>query len=1340
VRAFAPVELVANLEERFRRLPAEIDHAPRELLWRRRWRMAANGLSIEMLPARHGDALWIEWGPPDQRHRMLIDGGPTDAFEDVRHRIEQLDAAQRRFDLMVVTHIDLDHIGGAIELLEDDTLGVHYDDIWFNDYHHLSDEAPTRGALQGEFLGDLLTDAKLPWNKAFRGGAVRVEPNRPLPRVRLDGDLTLVLLSPTPEKLTALRSEWEKTLAEAKKKEAERAAEESAGTVTRGGRIVFGGDTSKANGSSIAMIVEHQDERWLLAGDAHADVLLSGLQRYGREVDEHPVRLDGFKLPHHGSARNITQDLLAAIKCERFLVSTNGAYFKHPDSACLDLIVRHTDRPDLVFNYRSEFTSPWAEPSGNYTSTFAETSPVTARRNERTTATMKLPSWAHASSTSPAAAAATEPAAAPAARRSKPRPRPALAVKVIHGSLERAPHPVMVGHYQATALSGAEGFVDRRYAGRLLDRLATDKYPGEIGESLLIDAPRRKHPPGGALVVGLGEYGELTPNRLVETVRAALVRHALDQADRGTSAPVTLGISSVLLGATGRQGLSISSSVRALVDGVCEANRDLRRRDGTPRALYTELELWERNAPEAELAFLSFADARAAKDRAATTPADDDDDDDTAPAEFAPPTSLDMADGSLSESLPVDSYDAAWWRVRVSERSGLRSGTADGAAPPAELELEFTVGGRLARTGTVLHRVERRRLERILRDAVATTDATSGLHTTLFELLFPNQLKWDLMAAQDIQLEVDDVTADIPWEMLAARNPEHGTRGQLALRAALIRQIRLPELRTVRRAGKPTALVIGNPPVGALAGSLDGAFAEAKAVSEALGHGGYAVTELCYDDAPANDATTSAIETALFADDYRIIHIAAHGFYQPDDPTRTGVAIGPDDFLTASMFRQLNVIPDVVFLNCCHLGAVAFGIERGAIEFTRRNLNRLGASLARELIDCGVRAVVVAGWAVHDRAATKFANSFYRAMLKGRTFGTAVHDARWAAWKEAPTHSTWGAYQCYGDGGYSLPRVGNPDRQPAQPPPPRTDREAIRSLDKLVNRIKTVGIEASADDDRTRTRMELATIERAAKKRGWSERGRVCEAIAEGWKAIGDFDKAIAWYESAMNAADGRMTLAAVEQLANLKDRRAAALMRSPALTATGRQRATELIEESMRTITLLEQLSGSGERYALRGGHYKRRAITADGAERVEALEQASRAYLQAYEHDRNAYTLFNYLQVEELRRRITGEPSRVEALTADLERHLGVVDHRTYWASVAVADGRLTKALLDDDIDTSQDELVELYETAFDNRSTWSERASTLDHLLDLAELHPDEQQAKALRSLHRTLTAIT
>ena len=67
---------------------------------------------IEMLPAAHGDCLWIEYGSGARVHRILIDGGPAHAYPALRERILHLPADARRFELLVITHIDADHIEG----------------------------------------------------------------------------------------------------------------------------------------------------------------------------------------------------------------------------------------------------------------------------------------------------------------------------------------------------------------------------------------------------------------------------------------------------------------------------------------------------------------------------------------------------------------------------------------------------------------------------------------------------------------------------------------------------------------------------------------------------------------------------------------------------------------------------------------------------------------------------------------------------------------------------------------------------------------------------------------------------------------------------------------------------------------------------------------------------------------------------------------------------------------------------------------------------------------------------------------------------------------------------
>src|SRR5262249_20870594 len=85
--------------------------------------------SIEMLPAGHGDSLWIEYGDERKRSRVLIDCGTKSTYASLQKRVADLKASQREFELFVLSHIDDDHIGGAIPFFADEDLGVHFDDV-----------------------------------------------------------------------------------------------------------------------------------------------------------------------------------------------------------------------------------------------------------------------------------------------------------------------------------------------------------------------------------------------------------------------------------------------------------------------------------------------------------------------------------------------------------------------------------------------------------------------------------------------------------------------------------------------------------------------------------------------------------------------------------------------------------------------------------------------------------------------------------------------------------------------------------------------------------------------------------------------------------------------------------------------------------------------------------------------------------------------------------------------------------------------------------------------------------------------------------------------------------
>ncbi|HMB51688.1 MAG TPA: hypothetical protein VKU40_00140, partial [Thermoanaerobaculia bacterium] len=62
---------------------------------------------IEMLPAAHGDALLIEYGDQAAPRRVLVDGGPWYAYDEVRARLFEIFGGSRiDLELLVVTHVD----------------------------------------------------------------------------------------------------------------------------------------------------------------------------------------------------------------------------------------------------------------------------------------------------------------------------------------------------------------------------------------------------------------------------------------------------------------------------------------------------------------------------------------------------------------------------------------------------------------------------------------------------------------------------------------------------------------------------------------------------------------------------------------------------------------------------------------------------------------------------------------------------------------------------------------------------------------------------------------------------------------------------------------------------------------------------------------------------------------------------------------------------------------------------------------------------------------------------------------------------------------------------------
>lgn len=342
-------------------------------------------LELRFLPAEDGDAIWVRWGE-FPGHQLLIDMGRESTGKAIRETLEALPPDRRRFHLLVVTHVDGDHIGGVLSGLADagPLAGLAFDDVWFNGWPHLHGEAVPRpgdrsrpglepmGPVQGERLTDWLTG---PWNEAFDRGPV--ERSSSLPARELPGGLHLTVLGPTRSRLERLAPKWETEVA--------RAIEEGKLPARRSGLERLGRakpvepelgswtdlheladtlsdpDDSEANGTSICLLLEWERRRVLLTGDAWAPDVVDGLKLLGEPL---PVGLDVVKAPHHGSEANVSDDLVDAVRCPMWVFSTSGSRHYHPDAAAVARVLRrrHRTRPELVFNVPSTYNRWWENP------------------------------------------------------------------------------------------------------------------------------------------------------------------------------------------------------------------------------------------------------------------------------------------------------------------------------------------------------------------------------------------------------------------------------------------------------------------------------------------------------------------------------------------------------------------------------------------------------------------------------------------------------------------------------------------------------------------------------------------------------------------------------------------------------------------------------------------------------------------------------------------------------------------------------------------------------------------------------------------------------------------
>src|SRR5829696_2098685 len=352
--------------------------------------------SLDVIRARKGDCLMLHYGSKNDPHLVMIDGGPRSVYgPHLRPRIEQIREARGLdneeplpVDLMMVSHVDDDHIQGILDLTKELIAAdmahkpqlVQVLGLWHNSFENIIDHTPDEltasftdkfgaASMAGDPPNDLTVDRddedeqtisstlkvlasieqgaqlrhdaerlEFPLNAEFGEKLVLAEGKN---SVDMDNGLSFSVVGPLlPElkKLHAKHQEWLNNLAEK--------------GMTAEDALAAYVDKSVPNLSSLVLLAEVEGKSMLLTGDARGDKVLEGLELVELMDNGGKLHVDVLKVPHHGSANNLDNDFFERITADHYVFSGDGEH-GNPERESFEMLLaaRGDDDYDVHVTY-----------------------------------------------------------------------------------------------------------------------------------------------------------------------------------------------------------------------------------------------------------------------------------------------------------------------------------------------------------------------------------------------------------------------------------------------------------------------------------------------------------------------------------------------------------------------------------------------------------------------------------------------------------------------------------------------------------------------------------------------------------------------------------------------------------------------------------------------------------------------------------------------------------------------------------------------------------------------------------------------------------------------------
>jgi beta-lactamase superfamily II metal-dependent hydrolase len=325
--------------------------------------MADPSIKIKALLAGNGDCVLISYDTEEYGTvNILVDGGNGKSVyrDHLKKIVEKIVENEQLINLVIITHIDQDHIKGIIYLTRDiaDSQSLirpeTVEEYWFNSAlsEKIYRKAPNVFDISAKEMHELEqflhNQPDHRWNIKEKIG---------FPLVKDFFGATITILSPNEEIVNLFTEEYAdldigvtaddydyslKTLYDSEKKRLDEDNEDL--------------DNKLENATSIAFLFEYKGKSLLHMGDAIPSVINDSLKAVLRERNLVRLKVDAVKLSHHASRKSVSFKFLELVSTTKYIVCANGLKARLPNKSTFAKILLHPNRDfndhvEFYFNY-----------------------------------------------------------------------------------------------------------------------------------------------------------------------------------------------------------------------------------------------------------------------------------------------------------------------------------------------------------------------------------------------------------------------------------------------------------------------------------------------------------------------------------------------------------------------------------------------------------------------------------------------------------------------------------------------------------------------------------------------------------------------------------------------------------------------------------------------------------------------------------------------------------------------------------------------------------------------------------------------------------------------------